>query len=195
MQTDYSAVLQWIYLFNSIALIQLAFKQVIKRRKARQLEQQLKSAALGQWNDTAPEALIRQLGKPDSRGELDHGRSACTWRGERQLLEAFYQDGKCTGVELRPYEGQAFPNLNTYFNCAVLAALACSWKFLAAAGGMPEAGEALSVTAAAKQYLVNFVLFLLGAWIISFGLRRHHMLISGGCILMVALSLPLLDWP
>ena len=195
MQTDYGTVLQWIYLFNSLALAQLAMRQLGKRRKGRQQDQKIKAAALGQWNGSAPDELIRQLGQPSARAELDHGRSACTWRGDRQLLEAFYQDGKCTGVELRPYEGEIFPNLNTYFNCAVLAALACSWKFLAAAGGMPEAGEALPASAAAKQYLVNFALFLAGAGLLSFILKRHQLLLSGGCIAMVALSLPLLNWP
>ncbi|OWY27575.1 hypothetical protein [Herbaspirillum robiniae] len=194
MQTDYSTVLQWIYLFNSIALIQLAFRQVMKRRKGRELDMKIKAASLGQWIDTAPEALIRQLGAPAGRGELDHGQSACAWHGDRQSLEAFYRDGKCTGIELRPYSGAPFPNLNTYFNCAVLAALACSWKLLAAMGGVEEAGEALPIAAAAKQYLVNFVLFLLGAWVLSFGLKRRQMLLSAGCIVMVVLGLPLINW-
>lgn len=195
MQTDYNAVLQWIYLFNSIALIRLAFRQVMKRRKGRQQDQQIKAAALGQWNDTAPEALIRQLGKPASHGDFDHGESVCAWRGERQLLEASYRNGKCTGIELRQHDDDAFPNLNTYFNCAVLAALACSWKLLAMPGGMAEAGDALPVAAAARQYLVNFAAFLLGAWIVSFALKRRQLLLNAGCIVMVALSLPLLNWP
>ncbi|WDZ95294.1 hypothetical protein Herbaro_17640 [Herbaspirillum sp. WKF16] len=195
MQTDYTAVLQWIYLFNSIALIQLAFRQVMKRRKGRELDLKIKAAALAQWAGTSPDALMRQLGAASNQGDLDHGKSAYTWRGERQLLEAFYQDGNCTGVELRQHEGDAFPTLNTYFNCAVLAALACSWKFLAAQAGMQDAGEALPVSAAAKQYLLNFVLFFAGAWLASFALKRHQLLLSGGCIVMVALALPLLGWP
>lgn len=195
MSTDYSAVLQWIYLFNSLALIQLALRQLKKRRKGRLQDQKIKAAALGQWLDAAPEALERQLGAPASQGDFDHGQSASQWRGERQLLEAFFRDGKCTGVEVRQHEGDAFPTLNTYFNCAVLAGLACSWKFLAAQAGAPELENTLPASAAAKQYLFNFVLFLLGAWLLSFVLKRRQLLLNGACIVMVALSLPLLNWP
>jgi putative NADH-flavin reductase len=59
MQTDYSAILQWIYLFNSLALIHLAFRQVMKRRKGRQLDQQIQAASTGQWIGAAPDALVR----------------------------------------------------------------------------------------------------------------------------------------
>lgn len=195
MQTDYNAVLQWIYLFNSIALIQLALRQLRKRRKGRELDRKIKTAAVGQWAGTAPEALVRQLGAPGSQGDFDHGQSASAWRGERQVLEAFYRDGKCTGIEVRSHADDAFPNLNTYFNCAVLAALACAWKLTTAANGMPEGGETLPVAAAAKQYLANFVLFFAGAWLASFVLKRRRLLLNGGCIVMLVLSLPLPGWP
>lgn len=195
MQTDYSAILQWIYLFNSLALIHLAFRQLMKRRKGRQLDQQIKAASSGQWIGAAPDALVRQLGAPASQGAPDQGQGTYVWQGERHVLEAIYRDGQCTGIETRQHAGDLFPNLNTYFNCAVLAALACSWKFLAAQSGAQDAGEALPVSAAARQYAVNFVLFLLGAWIVSFGLKRHQLLLCAGCIVMALLSLPLIDWP
>ena len=195
MQTDYSAILQWIYLFNSLALIHLAFRQVMKRRKGRQLDQQIQAASTGQWIGAAPDALVRQLGTPASQGNLDHGQSTYVWQGDRHVLEAFYRDGKCTGIEPRQHAGDLFPNLNTYFNCAVLAALACSWKFLAAQSGAQDADEVLPASEAAKQYAVNFVLFLLGAWLASFALKRHQLLLCAGCIAMVVLSLPLINWP
>jgi len=51
------------------------------------------------------------------------------------------------------------------------------------------------VAAAGKQYLANFIVFLAGAWLLSFVLKRQRLLLNLGCIVMVVLALPLLNWP
>ncbi|MCI1014057.1 hypothetical protein HWE04_09340 [Herbaspirillum sp. C7C2] len=190
MQADYATILQWIYLFNSLALAQLALKQLGRRRKARQLEQGFRAAQTSDWRATAPDFLFARLGKPHAQVEQDDGSTLQRWRGERHWLDAVYRDGQCQSVEISAHQEESFPTVNTYFNCAVLAALACAWKF----SGLADAPE-LPVAAAAKQYLSNFIVFVAGAWLLSFLLKRQRMLLNLGCIAMVVLALPLLNWP
>jgi hypothetical protein len=190
MQADYNTILQWIYLFNSLALAQLALKQLSRRRKARQLEQRFRAAQTAEWRNTAPEFMTARLGPPQSQQIREDGASLYRWRGERHWLEASYRDNQCQSVDVSDHQEDSFPTINTYFNCAVLAALACAWKF----SGLAEAPE-LPVAAAAKQYLANFIVFLAGSWLLSFVLKRQRLLLNLGCIAMVGLALPLLNWP
>lgn len=190
MQADYATILQWIYLFNSLALAQLALRQLGRRRKARQLEQRFRAVQTAQWMGSTPELLSKQLGAPHAQQPLEDGATLHRWRGERHWLEAVYRDGRCVSMSVSDHLEESFPTLNTYFNCAVLAALACAWKL---SGN--TAADAVSMASAARQYLQNFVILLAGAGLLSFILKRHRLLLNLGCVAMVALSLPLLDWP
>nr|WP_198981986.1 hypothetical protein [Herbaspirillum sp. ASV7] len=190
MQADYATILQWIYLFNSLALAQLALRQLGRRRKARQLEQRFRAAQTAPWMGSTPELLSKQLGAPHAQEPLEDGATLHRWRGERHWLEAVYRDGRCVSMSVSDHLEESFPTLNTYFNCAVLAALACAWKL---SGN--TAADAVSMASAARQYLQNFVMLLAGAGLLSFILKRHRLLLNLGCVAMVALSLPLLDWP
>lgn len=190
MQADYATILQWIYLFNSLALAQLALKQLGRRRKARALEQRFRAAQTAEWRNTAPDFMTARLGTPHTQETREDGATLYRWRGERHWLEALYREGRCESVEVSDHLEESFPTVNTYFNCAVLAALVCAWKF----SGLADAPE-LPVAAAGKQYLANFIVFLAGAWLLSFVLKRQRMLLNLGCIVMVVLALPLLNWP
>ncbi|KAF1048637.1 MAG: hypothetical protein GAK35_00187 [Herbaspirillum frisingense] len=196
MHIDYSNVLPWIYLFNSIALIHMALKQLRKRRAGKPVDARLQQTAQAeaQWTGSVPDALVQKLGKESNYGDFDFGTCVYQWQGDRFILEAWYKNREFTGFQLRQRDS-AFPDLGTYFNCSILAALACSWKLLAGLAVLHEATDALPVGTALKQYVINFALFMLAAWIISFGLKRHQLLLSAGCILMTLLSLPLIDWP
>lgn len=190
MQADYATILQWIYLFNSLALAQLAIKQLGRRRKARGLEQRFRAAQTAQWRLSAPDFLTARLGRPHAQQTREDGATLYRWRGERHWLEALYREGRCESVDLSDHLEESFPTVNTYFNCAILAALACAWKF----SGLADAPD-LEVTAAGKQYLANFIVFVAGAWLLSFVLKRQRVLLNLGCIAMVVLALPLLNWP
>ena len=64
MQADYATILQWIYLFNSLALAQLALRQLGRRRKARQLEQRFRAAQTARELGATVVALTGPSGSP-----------------------------------------------------------------------------------------------------------------------------------
>lgn len=99
MQADYATILQWIYLFNSLALAQLALKQLGRRRKARALEQRFRAAQTAEWRNTAPDFLTSRLGAPHAQQSVDDGATLYRWRGERHWLEARYREGQCESVD------------------------------------------------------------------------------------------------
>lgn len=187
MQADFDTVLQWLYLFNSLALARMALRQFALRRLARQLEQRMRAAQAADWMNTTPEFMLARLGKPQSQQPADDGSIGYHWRGERHALQALYRDNRCSSLLLTDVTPEPFPTVNTFFNCAVLAALVWSWKLT----GFQLAPE-MAMSELAQRFASAFIVMLAGSWLLSFVLRRQRLLLNLACIGTLLLALPLI---